>query len=89
MAQNKNVLKMAKKMAEARNRIIERDTTEIYAAIAIALFRMLDMPDKEKYDAIHSIFAESQGIWMQSIEEKRDMVQKCIEETGIDIRNFS
>ena len=89
MAQNKNVLKMAKKMAEARNRIIERDTTEIYAAIAIALYRMLDMPGKEKYDAIHSIFAESQRIWMQSIEEKRDMVQKCIEETGIDIRNFS
>ena len=89
MAQNKNVLKMARKMAEINKKVVDRDTTEIYAAIAIALYHLLDMPDKEKYDAIHSIFAESQEIWMQSVEEKRDMVQKCIEETGIDIRNFS
>lgn len=64
----------------------EQDTPAIYAAIAIALHRLLLIEEENKIDAINTIFAESQEIWIDSVERGMDMVQRCLDETGIDIR---
>lgn len=63
----------------------ERDTPAIYAAIAIALHRLLLIEEENKIDAINTIFAESQEIWEECLENGIDMRQFCLEETGIDI----
>ena len=63
----------------------DKDTPQIYAALAIALYRLLDMPEEEKASAINSIFVESQEIWSDCIEHKLDINQMCIDETGIDV----
>lgn len=64
----------------------ERDTPQIYAAIAIALWNTLDMPDEDKADAIETVFAESQAIWTECVEKDIDVEQLCEDKTGICIR---
>ena len=63
----------------------EKDTPQIYAALAMSLYRMLSLPDEEKADAINSIFIESQIIWTDCVEQGLDINQMCINETGIDV----
>ena len=84
------------RMIAARNREMnvaaaaEQDTPAIYAAIAIALHRLLLLEsDEDKVDAINTIFAESQEIWIDCVERGVDMVKYCKDETGIDIRGGS
>ena len=64
----------------------EQDTPAIYAAIAIALYRLLLIEEENKIDAINTIFAESQEIWTDCVDRGLDMVKWCLDETGIDIR---
>ena len=65
----------------------EKDTPQIYAAIGIALYRLLDIEDEdEKVSAINSIFAESQSVWMDCVSNGTDVCQMCIDETGIDVQ---
>lgn len=64
----------------------ERDTPQIYSAIAIALWKTLDMPDSEKPDAINSIFVESQRIWEECIEKNCNIEELCEDVTGICIK---
>ena len=90
MAKNNALINSILAVAE-RNRsshvaeAADKDTPQIYAALAIALYRLLDMPENDKADAINSIFVESQEIWSDCIEHKLDINQMCIDETGIDI----
>ena len=92
MAKNNKLINSIKEIA-ARNReenirvASEKDTVQIYAALAMALWNTLDMPDSEKADAIETVFEESQSIWMDCIEKGYDMDKKCLELTGIDVRN--
>ena len=55
------------------------------AALAISLYRLLDMPEQEKAEAINSIFVESQNIWLDCVNRGLDINQMCIDETGIDV----
>lgn len=64
----------------------ERDTPQIYSALAIALWKKLDMPNDEKADAINDIFAESQRIWAECIEKNHDIEKLCEDFTGICIK---
>lgn len=65
----------------------EKDTPQIYAAIGIALYRLLDIGDEdEKVSAINSIFAESQSVWMECVSTGVDVCKMCIDETGIDVQ---
>ena len=90
MAKNDKLINSLAQIA-ARNRAehvrmaSEKDTPQIYAAIAMALWELLGMPDEEKADAIEDIFAESQKIWEESIEKNIDMVEWCEEHTGINV----
>ena len=63
----------------------DKDTPQIYAALAISLYRLLDMPEKEKAEAINSIFVESQNIWLDCVNRGLDINQMCIDETEIDV----
>lgn len=67
----------------------ERDTLQIYSALAIALWNMLDLPVGEKADAIEQIFAESQEVWIDCVNKGKDIEQLCFEKTGISIRGNS
>lgn len=75
----------AKNQQENIARAAEKDTPQIYAALAISLYRLLDIPEEEKADAINSIFVESQEIWLDCVNRGLDINQMCIDETGIDI----
>lgn len=90
MAKNNKLINGLAQIA-ARNRAehvrmaSERDTPQIYAALAIALWKCLDMPDKDKAEAIGTIFAESQAVWVDCVESGDSMVRLCEELTGIDV----
>ena len=90
MAKNDKLINSLKAIA-AKNReyhilaAAEKDTPQIYAAIAVALHRLLLLEDDDKAQAIRTIFAESQNIWFDCVEKGGDMVALCLDETGIDI----
>ena len=65
----------------------EIDTPQIYSAVAIALWRVLDEPEETKADTIRMIFAESQKIWFESFGKGIDIEELCEMETGIHIQN--
>lgn len=75
----------AKNQQDNIARAAEKDTPQIYTALAIALYRLLDMPEDDKADAINSIFVESQEIWLDCVNKGININQFCIDETGIDI----
>lgn len=94
MAKNNKLINSLAEVAR-RNRqqhIIEasdRDVPQIYSVIAVALWRTLDLPDKEKVDAIRIIFSESQRIWVECVNKGmnvNDIIEMCEEETGICVR---
>lgn len=72
-----------------RHKILHQKIAEIlpqtYAALAIALWSTLDMPDEDKQDAIETIFAESQAIWQECADSHKNMIRMCRELTGIDV----
>ena len=63
-----------------------RDTPQIYAALAIALWMNLDETDEEKTRAINVIFGDSQKVWYECIEKGVDVVDYCEELTGTSVR---
>ena len=90
MAKNNKLINSLCKVA-ARNRAehvrmaSERDVPQIYAAIAVAIWEMMKMPDEEKADVIEAIFARSQEVWEECLEAGIGVIEKCLEQTGIDI----
>lgn len=65
---------------------VDKQLTQIYAALAIALFEMLpDVSDEDKQERIQEVFVRSQDIWHEAIETGTDVRQMCIERTGIDV----
>lgn len=90
MPKNDKLINSLRKIAD-RNRqenvrlASERDTPQIYAAIAISLWETLDMPDSEKAGAIEMIFAKSQEVWFDCIDKSGDIIEFCQKKTGIDL----
>jgi alpha-D-ribose 1-methylphosphonate 5-triphosphate diphosphatase PhnM len=39
------------------------------------------------YEQINDFFAETQAVWQEYSDSKMDMVQACLEETGIELRS--
>lgn len=79
MAKNNKLIEQYKTMYKK----IQQITPEVYAAIALALHRK----NKWGYKRINELFEESQKIWQESVNEDKDMVQICLDETGIELRN--
>lgn len=94
MAKNEKLINSLMEVARRNQNInienaARRDTPQIYAAVAISLFRLLDMPEEEKTKAINDVFVESQEVWDTCLSEGVDIQQRCLDETGIDVRGDS
>lgn len=85
MRKNNAFIEKMKKAAQAekhfRNEVNDL-TPKIYAAIALALHRT----EGFGYSRINRVFSESQAIWQDSITDDRNMLQICLDETGIDVQ---
>ena len=65
----------------------EKDTPQIYAAIVLALYRLLDVSEhEEKVEMIETVLSESQSIWFDAVENNKDILQMCEDESGICVR---
>jgi len=65
---------------------VDKQLTQIYAALAIAIFDMLpSATDEQRQECIQSIFQKSQDIWHEAVRTGVDVRQMCIERTGIDV----
>ena len=73
-ALNKLLAKLERKCREI--------TPEVYACIALALWRKYGW----RFKRISDLFAESQTIWNECIQGDLNMIQMCLEETGIDVQ---
>ena len=63
----------------------EKDTVQIYAALAMALYDLLDEDDEEKTYSINTIFNRSLEIWTDFVETGTDVVAECERQTGIKL----
>lgn len=64
-------------------RRIERTVPLCYACIALALRREYGWG----FTRINRLFVASQDIWQESLDKNIDMVQMCLDETGIECRS--
>lgn len=75
---NKSFIEFQKRLQKR----IEMVTPEIFASLVLALRRGLDMSDED----IGEVLEQSQIIWNECVENGVNMVDMCLEETGIDVR---
>lgn len=61
---------------------IKHITPRVYAAIAIAMYRR-----GYSFEEIEELFAESQEIWTECVENDVNMLEMCKNETGIDVES--
>lgn len=78
MAKNKFLIEQLKRVQRSINNI----TPEVYAGVALALHRKYGWG----YQRINALFCESQEIWAECVQSDINMIQMCIEETGIDVQ---
>lgn len=78
MAKNNRLIEQYKAMYKQ----IQNITPEVYAGIALALYRK----HKRGYQRINDLFCESQEIWNECVQSGVNMAQMCLEETGIDVQ---
>ena len=76
MGKNNTLINQYKQMYKQINEI----TPQVYAAIAIALYRK-----GMTFEEIEEIFGESQVIWIECVENDINMQEMCKNETGIDV----
>lgn len=63
----------------------EKDTVQIYAVLAMALYDLLDEDDEEKTYSINTIFNRSLELWTEFVETGTDVVAECERQTGIKL----
>ena len=65
----------------------KKDTLQIYSSIVISLYRLLESENHdEKIEMINTVLAESQTVWAEALDNNKDILELCEEETGIDLR---
>lgn len=79
MAKNKALIDQYKYVYKQTHQI----TPAIYASMAMALHRVYGFG----FDRIDKVFSESQKIWETHNGNMDGMLEKCYEETGIELRN--
>jgi len=78
MAKNNYVIENMKRLQKTINNI----TPQVYSGIAIALHRKYGWG----YKRINDLFCESQKIWDECVQSDVNMMQMCLDETGIDVQ---
>lgn len=76
MPKNNALIQQYKTMQKQINLL----TPNIYSAIAIAMHR-----EGFSFEQIASVFAESQTIWRECVQNDVRMPEMCLKETGIDV----
>ena len=79
MAKNNDFINRYKILYAKVNNIVP----EVYAAVALVLSREYEWT----YEQINDFFSETQAVWQEYSDSKMDMVQACLEETGIELRS--
>lgn len=59
----------------------------MYAAVALALWNILDETDEEKQEDIARLINESMLVWNDIVDNEKDVVEECERITGICIRD--
>ena len=78
MAKNNFLIEQMKRVQKT----INNTTPEIYAGVALALRRKYGWG----YKRINDLFNESQKIWAECVDWDKNMIEMCLEETGIDVQ---
>lgn len=79
MAKNK----LAKELAYFEKKI-KQIVPQVYACIALALFRDYGWT----YEQIAELFDISQQIWQDNADHQENMLERCANETGIELRDM-
>jgi hypothetical protein len=79
MAKNKHLIEQYKRLHQN----IQQTTPAVYAAIALTLYREYGWDG----DAIEQMFAASQVIWEECLNQDLPMLEYCEELTGIELKN--
>ena len=61
---------------------IDQITPNVYSAFALVLAKNYGWEAEQ----IATLFAETQSLWQDSLDDGRDMAQICLDELGIDVR---
>lgn len=80
MAKNKAFLKELAYFEKKIKQIVP----QVYACIALALFRDYGWT----HEQIEELFALSQEIWADNAERTENMLERCANETGIELMNM-
>ena len=84
MRKNNAYIEKMKRLAQAEKHYQDETNDlvpKVYAALALALHR----EEGFGYSRIRRVFAESQKIWQDSLDDERNMIRICKDETGIDV----
>lgn len=79
MAKNKKLVDRYKILYQK----IQQITPEVYASLALALHRHCGW----EFEQIEELFGVSQLIWEECLDKDIDMIEMCLQETGIELRN--
>lgn len=74
---NNKFIESQKQISRAANKVVP----STYAAFAIVLHNR-----GWTYDDINDLIFDTQVVWNECVHEKDDMLTKCFNETGIDMR---
>lgn len=78
MAKNNFLIEQMKRV----QKVINNTTPEVYAGVALALHRKCGWG----YKRINDLFNESQEIWAECNQSDINMIDMCLNETGIDVQ---
>ena len=81
MAKNKKLVDRYKVLYQK----IQQITPEVYASLALALHRQCGW----EYEQIEELFGVSQLIWEECLDKDINMIEMCLQETGIELRRSS
>ncbi len=79
MAKNNDLINRYKIL----NQKVRNIVPEVYASVALVLSREYEWT----YEQINDFFGETQAVWQEYSDSKMDMIQACLEETGIELRS--
>lgn len=65
---------------------IKKDLPYMYSAVAIAVHNLVDGDEEEKCNAVEEVIKESNRIWIEVVENGKDITEECERITGFDIR---
>ena len=69
------------------NKRTSKDLPNMYSAVALALWELVEGDEIDKYNAIMEMIEKSSEIWNDVAENGKDINAECEKVTGINIRN--